>query len=119
MSTDRILIVNQRHLASVLIEDVRHYHQHRPHRALQQQPPEPPPGIINLDVARVRRRPILGGLINEYAQAAQPNRILEPHTCTGASNDLGFASAAPSAPRRSAAATVVAHGIRFWHTKCG
>jgi putative transposase len=55
----------------VLAEYVRHYNDHRPHRTLGQQPPNPPPPHSpDLNVARVDRRPILGGLINEYAQAA-------------------------------------------------
>jgi transposase InsO family protein len=68
--SDRMLIVNQRQLSRVLAEYAEHYNQHRPHRALQQQPPQPRPRVVNLDMVRVRRRPILGGLINEYAQAA-------------------------------------------------
>jgi transposase InsO family protein len=68
--TDRILIAGERHLSSVLAEYTRHYNEHRPHRALGQQPPDPPPHAVDLAAARVRRRPILGGLINEYEQAA-------------------------------------------------
>ena len=68
--TDRMLIVHERHLATVLAQYVRHYNQHRPHRALQQRPPNPSPRVVDLDTARVRQRPILGGLINEYSQAA-------------------------------------------------
>ena len=53
------------------------YNEHRPHRALGQQPPlsKPPPpdeqaiaDVIDLD--RVRRRDLLGGLIHEYQLAA-------------------------------------------------
>ncbi|WP_446220061.1 integrase core domain-containing protein [Micromonospora sp. IBHARD004] len=68
--TDRMLIVGERHLAAVLAEYTTHYNSHRPHRSLGQQPPNPPPGVIDLTAARIRRRPILGGLINEYSQAA-------------------------------------------------
>ncbi|PWR16366.1 integrase, partial [Micromonospora sicca] len=32
--------------------------------------PNPPSGVTDLTAARIRRRPILGGLINEYSQAA-------------------------------------------------
>jgi len=68
--TDRILIVNERHLATVLAEYTRHYNHHRPHRSLGQRPPNPPPHVNDLNAARVHRRPVLGGLINEYSQAA-------------------------------------------------
>jgi putative transposase len=68
--TDRMLIVGERHLAAVLREYVAHYNGHRPHRSLDQQPPNPQPEVVDLDAARVQRRPILGGLINEYSQAA-------------------------------------------------
>jgi transposase InsO family protein len=74
---DRILIVGRRHLQHVLAVYVAHYNEHRPHRALQQRPPLrtfPPgddqrlAGVIELD--RVRRRDVLGGLIHEYEIAA-------------------------------------------------
>src|SRR4051794_21742659 len=68
--TDRLLIVGQRHLTTVLAEYTRHYNQHRPHRSLDQRPPNPPSEVADLTAARVRRRPILDGLINEYSQAA-------------------------------------------------
>jgi hypothetical protein len=67
---DRMLIVGERHLARVLAVYTRHYNDHRPHRSLGQQPPNPPPHVVNLSAARIQRRPILGGLINEYSQAA-------------------------------------------------
>lgn len=69
--TDRMLILGPRHLRRVLSEYVRHYNQARPHRALGLQPPRPPADIIDLAAQRrIRRKPILGGLINEYEQAA-------------------------------------------------
>ena len=68
--TDRMLIVGERHLATVLTEYTRHYNEHRPHRSLGQRPPNPPSEVANVTATRVRRRPILGGLINEYSQAA-------------------------------------------------
>jgi putative transposase len=69
--TDRMLITGERHLRMVLDKYIRHYNDHRPHRTLSQQPPNPPPpNSVPLDATSVERRPILGGLINEYAQAA-------------------------------------------------
>jgi hypothetical protein len=67
--TDR-MIVGERHLTAVLAQYTAHDNGHRPHRALDQQPPNPPPQAVDLEAARVQRRSILGGLINEYARAA-------------------------------------------------
>jgi putative transposase len=69
--TDRMLIFGERHLRHVLAEYVRHYNERRPHRALDLSPPRPPATVIDLaEQRRIRRRPILGGLINEYERAA-------------------------------------------------
>jgi putative transposase len=68
--TDRILIVGERHLTTVLTQYIDHYNEHRPHRSLGQRPPDPPSHVADLTAARVRRHPILHGLINEYSQAA-------------------------------------------------
>jgi putative transposase len=68
--TDRMLIFGQRHLRTVLAEFVRHYNGRRPHRACRLRPPRPNYPIVNLDHERIKRQPILGGLINEYVPAA-------------------------------------------------
>jgi transposase InsO family protein len=73
---DRLLIVGRRHLRHVLATYVAHYNEHRPHRALGQWSPlstlpstgEPTGEVLDLD--RVRRRDLLGGLIHEYRLAA-------------------------------------------------
>jgi putative transposase len=70
---DRLLIYGPRHLMAVLGEYVTHYNDHRPHQSRGQRPPtadELPAPVIDLSPARVRRRKILNGLINEYSQAA-------------------------------------------------
>jgi transposase InsO family protein len=68
--TDRILIFGERHLRTVLARYGAHYNRRRPHRALRLQPPHPDHPTPNLDCQRIRRRPILGGLINEYERVA-------------------------------------------------
>jgi putative transposase len=68
--TDRMLIIGDRHLAAVLATYAAHYNHHRAHRSLGQQPPEPRPQVASSTMAKVQRRPILGGLINEYSHAA-------------------------------------------------
>jgi hypothetical protein len=68
--TDRILIFGERHLRTVLAEYGAHYNGRRPHRAHRLLPPRPDHPAPNLDQQRVRRRPILGALINEYERAA-------------------------------------------------
>jgi transposase InsO family protein len=68
---DRMLIINHRHLMTVLTEYVAHFNHHRPHRALNQAAPlkslPPPAAPFQL---HLRRRDLLGGLIHEYAQVA-------------------------------------------------
>jgi transposase InsO family protein len=68
--TDRLLILGERHLTAVLAEYTRHYNQHRPHRSLGQRPPAPRSAVSQVTATKVRRRPILAGLINEYEPAA-------------------------------------------------
>jgi putative transposase len=69
---DRILIVSHTHLEQVLREYVAYYNTHRPHRALEQQPPllKPAPVSARHRERRLRRRDRLGGLLHEYELAA-------------------------------------------------
>ncbi|MCE6996210.1 integrase core domain-containing protein [Saccharothrix sp. S26] len=69
-ATDRLLIINEHHLRAVLDRYAAHYNHRRPHRALQLAPPQPDRPIAEPDYASIRRRPVLGGLINEYEPAA-------------------------------------------------
>jgi len=65
-----MLIYGERHLRSALSEYAGHYNGHRPHQSRQQRAPDhdgqasPEPGLP------VQRRKVLGGVINEYYQAA-------------------------------------------------
>ena len=68
--TDRMLIFGEGHLRRVLAEYAAHYNRRRPHRALQLRPPRPESAIPEPVHATVRRRQVLGGLINEYEAAA-------------------------------------------------
>ena len=68
--TDRMLIFGERHLRTVLARYGAHYNGRRPHRALQLCPPRPYQAAPDRDRRRIRRRPVLGGLISEYERAA-------------------------------------------------
>jgi putative transposase len=68
--TDRLLIINERHLRTVLAQYVSHYNGRRPHRARQLLPPRPDYPVPIMSHKRVNIRPVLGGLINEYEPAA-------------------------------------------------
>jgi transposase InsO family protein len=68
--TDRMLIFGERHLRRVLARYAVHYNSQRPHRALQLRPPRPQAPVPEPIRSKIRRRPILDGLINQYEAAA-------------------------------------------------
>ncbi|MFI0353228.1 integrase core domain-containing protein [Actinomadura sp. 9N407] len=74
--TDRMLIAEPRHLHAVLNEYVVHYNPHRPHRARNLRPPDrddspfATAAVTEMTTARIRRRRVVGGLINEYRRTA-------------------------------------------------
>ena len=72
--TDRMLIFGERHLRKVLAEYSAHYNTQRPHQALQLRPPRPdspvPEPVPEPVTGAIRRRPVPGGLVNEYEAAA-------------------------------------------------
>ena len=65
---DRIIVLNQAHLQWVLREYLRYYNKRRPHQSLGHLPPEA------LDAypceGTIVRRPVLGGLLNDYCRLA-------------------------------------------------
>jgi putative transposase len=64
---DRTLVCNQAHLRQILRQYEIHHNQHRPHRSLHGAAPlKPLPEPADLARHRVRRRPRVNGLINEY-----------------------------------------------------
>jgi transposase InsO family protein len=72
---DRMVILGEAHLRAVLAEYQVHYNTARPHQGIGQRVPgceREVPGVtaVDLDVQRVRRKPVLNGLINEYSRAA-------------------------------------------------
>ncbi|MEV0164608.1 integrase core domain-containing protein [Nonomuraea fuscirosea] len=71
---DSMLILNERHLRRTLTRYLEHYNTARPHRSIGQLCPAQaetrPPTPINLASHQLRRRAILGGLINEYQIAS-------------------------------------------------
>jgi transposase InsO family protein len=66
---DWTLIHGHRHLQAVLEEYIEHYNRHRPHRSLDLSAPEPASGVPPATGA-VIRRPLLGGLVNQYQRRA-------------------------------------------------
>jgi putative transposase len=67
---DHLLIYGEQHLRRTLTEYARHYNQHRPHQSRQQRPPLHEPGQAVDVTARIKRRQVFHGLINEYRRAA-------------------------------------------------
>jgi putative transposase len=70
----RPLIAGPRHLSAVLDEYAAHYSRYRSHRTRNLRPPDCGDiiltGIAELAAARIRRRRVLGRLVNEYQRAA-------------------------------------------------
>jgi putative transposase len=64
--TGRMPIFGERHLRTVLAQ----YNGRRPHRSRHLRPPRPDHPVADLSRKRIQRRPVLGGLINEYERAA-------------------------------------------------
>ena len=64
---DHLIIINGRHLRTVLREYEAYYNNGRPHRTLDLETPTgPPPRSDPLQAGRVVARPVLGGLHHEY-----------------------------------------------------
>jgi len=61
---DHILIINEAHLRRVLKEFIDYYNSRRPHQGLNQQSPIHRTEPVTTGI--VERRPILGGIINDY-----------------------------------------------------
>ncbi len=70
--TDRMLIFSERHQGIVMAEYARHYNGRRPHRALQLQPPRPDHPVADLSQEQIKRRPVLGGLLNPTGSGGYP-----------------------------------------------
>ncbi len=68
--TGRMLILGRRHLRTILAQYEAHYNGRRPHRSRQLRPPRPDHLVADLSQERIKRRPVLGGLISEYERAA-------------------------------------------------
>ncbi|MFC5055467.1 integrase core domain-containing protein [Saccharothrix xinjiangensis] len=64
--TERLPILDEHHLRSVLDRYAAHYNHRRPHQAPQLAPPRSDQPTAQPNHTSTRRRPVLGGLINEY-----------------------------------------------------
>ncbi len=65
---DHILVINEAHLRRILYEYLEHYNARRPHQGLEQQSPIPRAKPQTSGI--VKRRKVLGGIINDYFRAS-------------------------------------------------
>ncbi len=64
---DHLIVVNERHLRTILAEFVRFYNAQRPHRTLDLETPVP---VTRPSRGPIRSRAVLGGLQHVYERAA-------------------------------------------------
>ena len=68
--TDNILLLDRGHAEKVLTGFETHFNNHRPHQGRDQLAPSDTPDVIPFPTYRIRRRPAVAGLINEYRPTA-------------------------------------------------
>jgi len=64
---DHLIVVNERHLRTILSDFARYDNADRPHRSLSMESPEP---TSRLRAGPIHVRPVLGGLHHAYERAA-------------------------------------------------
>ena len=72
----RVLFLGETHLRAVLTDHQAHYNTARPHQGIAQRVPADerdahPATATDIDTRRIRRKPVLNGLINEYVRAVR------------------------------------------------
>ena len=70
---DHVLILNERHLRRVLQTYIEYYNTRRPHQSLEQQSPIPYPQTPG--TGAVKKRQLLGGILNDYFRSPGTNSI--------------------------------------------
>ncbi len=70
-----MLILGEAHLRTVLADYQAHYNTARPHQGIAQRVPDGEHDgghlpVADLDREQIYRKPVLGGLINEYSRIA-------------------------------------------------
>ena len=66
---DHVIVLNESHLARILLEYIDYYHTARPHQSLDHNSPLPR-AVEALEQGHVVAEPILGGLHHRYRRAA-------------------------------------------------
>jgi putative transposase len=74
-ATDPMLIPANTTCSQFWAQYARHYNGRRPHRGRQLRPPRPDHPVADFAQERIKRRAVLGGLINEYEPAAQKDQF--------------------------------------------
>jgi putative transposase len=72
---DRVMILGETRLHAVLTDYQAHYSPARPHQGIARRVPDDEPDaprttVTDVDRQQIHRKPVLGGLINEYAHTA-------------------------------------------------
>ncbi len=73
---DKVLVINQAHLRRILIEFLEYYNRRRPPQGIDQQSPIERPEPLSDGL--IRKRPVLGGIINDYFRVPLLNVAAQP-----------------------------------------
>jgi hypothetical protein len=65
-----MLIFGYRHLRTIFHPCARHYKHRQTHRALNLRAPADDTNVIPFPAGRIRREPVLAGLLDEYHRAS-------------------------------------------------
>ncbi|MEV6448591.1 hypothetical protein [Amycolatopsis sp. NPDC051716] len=112
--TDRVLILGEQHLRTVLAEYVQHYNGRRPRRSRELRPPWPARPAAGLNSQRIKRQRLLGGQCRLRVQASVLDRVRDLLHSNNSVKGFPLRTREPR-PRLLAIPVADVYGLRLAH----